>query len=219
MENDFQTRLHDPQNNQSSVNDDSKTVIGGRKAPLGHDISSMPPKKKGFNKKLLLLLLIPVVLILLAVICVAGYFVATKYLDFGGTETTTTVADQRDFSPTEAIDELAMLNLSLSKIQEIEKNVIHTGAAADEERLNRRLIALKHLYTNEFLRDTHSVQNLRNVYLLYSEDFSETQQNAFKWFFSLPDSKQIQYEYVQGGISDFDDFRRKVESEMSNERQ
>ncbi|MBR1449598.1 MAG: hypothetical protein IJ588_12740 [Prevotella sp.] len=174
--------------------------------------SFQQPKKKGFNK---LLLLIPVVFILFIILGVVGYFAVTKFLDFDGIVTETETVEQRDYSPAEALDELSGLNLSLARIQEIEKNVVHTGTTADEEQLNRRLIALKHLYTNEFMRDNHTVQNLRNVYMLYSTDFSQSQQNLLKWFLALPNNKQLQWEYVQGGVQDFNDFKLKVESEMN----
>lgn len=209
MTDDNQTRISNPANDDSSP-----TIMANDVRSNGNTASRrpyIPPKKKGFNK---LLLLIPVVFFLLAVIGVVGYFVVTKYFEIGDVGTTE-IVEQRDYSPAEALDALSGLNLPLTRIQEIEKNVIHTGTAADEEQLNRRLIALKHLYTNEFMRDNHSAQNLHNIYLLYSTDFSTEQQGVLKWFINQPTNVRQQWEYVQGGVQDFTDFRRKLEAEMS----
>lgn len=176
--------------------------------------SHKPLKKKGFNK-LLLLPLIPVVLLLLAGLGVGGFFAGKYVLD--NWETTGESPEQPpiEYSMNEAINALSRLDLSSSDILKIERNVIHTGVPADEERLNRRLMALKHLYSDEFLRNDHTVQNLRNIYLLYSTDFSREQQGVLKWFFNLSAAQQEQWEYVHEGVSSFDDFRQKVEAELS----
>ena len=160
--------------------------------------------------------MIPVIFLLLAILGVVGYFVVSKYLSFDGIEEVNTEeVVQADYPITEAYDKLGDVNLSLRDIQQIEKNVIHNGNATDEDDLNRRLMALKHLYTNEFMRDTHTVQNLRNIYLLYSTDFSVSQQNIMKWFLELPPSQQEQWEYVHGGVQSFQDFRQRVEAEIA----
>ena len=201
MTNDNQTVLH-------SSGDADATVMGQRKA------SYQVPKKKGFNKWLLLLL-IPLIFVLFIILGVAGFFVMKYYVfdeDLKGPEQELV---QNDLSVDEAINKLSGLNLSLTDIQDVERNVIHTGTRDEEERLSRRLIALKHLYTNEFLRENHTVQNLRNIYMLYSTDFSLEQQNTLKWFFNLPPYQQDQWEYVLGNVNDFKDFRQKVEEELS----
>ncbi len=211
--------LNDTRKNEVWIYDDSLASHEEQamQKPAGSASSSQPKTthkkaKKGFNK---LLLLIPVVFVLFIIVGVVGLFVALRHLDFGSSEPDIEVTELRNLSPTEALDALSGLHLSLSEIQEIEKNVVHMGIVADEELLNRRLIALKHLYSNEFLRDNHTVQNLRNVYLLYSTNFSESQQNVFKWFFALPPRQQKQWEYVQGNVQNFNDFRHRVEAEIN----
>jgi len=210
MTDDNQTRMSGP------MNDSNPTIMSRH----GNDLRGsgntakrpyIPPKKKGFNK---LLLLIPVVLFLFVIIGVVGYFVVSKYFEIGDVSTTE-IVEQRDYSPAEALDALSGLDLPLTKIQEIERNVIHTGSRADEEQLNDRLKALKHLYSSEFMCDTHSEQNLRNIYMLHSTEFSMEQQNVMKWFLNLPANSRLQWEYVQGGVQDFSDFRRKMEAEMN----
>lgn len=192
-----QTRLH-------SAGDSEATVMARNKIP------HKPLKKKGFNK-LLLLPLIPVVLLLLVGLGVGGVFVVKSAWD--GSEET--IEDPiRNYSMEEAINALSRLDLSSSDIQKIEKNVIHTGVPADEERLNRRLMALKHLYY-EFQRNDHTVQNLRNIYLLNSTDFSREQQGVLKWFFNLSADQQEQWGYVQESVGNFDDFRQKVEAALN----
>lgn len=208
--------LNDTRKNEVWIYDDSSAPL--EEQVMQKPASSSQPKtpkkkvKKGFNK---LFLLIPVVFVLFIIVGVVGIFVALKHLDFGGSEPDSEVTELRHLSPAEALDALSGLNLSLSEIQEIEKNVAHMGTVADEEQLNRRLIALKHLYSNEFLRGNHTVQNLRNVYLLYSTNFSESQREVFKWFFNLPSRQQKQWEYVQGNVQNFNDFRHRVEAEIN----
>lgn len=212
MADEFETRLHQggtpnqPQMQQTG--NSNQTRMAGARPPF------QPPKKKGFNK---LLLLIPVAFILLIILGVGGFFGVGYFLSKDDTAEEQVERVQQDLSISEALNELAGLNLPLTRIQEIEANVIHTGTSADEEKLQRRLIALKHLYTNEFMRENHSAENVRNIYMLYSEDFSPEQQSMLKWFLNLSADKQRQWEYVQGGILDFSDFRQKVEAEMTRQ--
>lgn len=200
MTDENQTRWH------SSADPDA-TVMARHRTPY------QPPKKKGF-KKALLLLLIPVILLLLAGMGVVAFFVGKHFLFDNNPERPDTELVQRELSIDEALFKLSGLNLSLSDIQNIESSVVHTGVRADEERLNRRLIALKHLYTNEFLREDHTAKNMRGIYMLYSTDFSHEQQNALKWFMNLPSYQQDQWEYVRGNVDNFNDFRQKMEAEL-----
>ena len=215
---------------QPDTGDDlNKTVMSKPKVnnqrPMG---SALPPQKKGFNK---LLLLIPVVLVFLILLGVGAYFGIKAYLtpgETGSTETTEivepeegqqgngTVGQQGDITPAEALDLLAGLDLTLARIQEVEANVIHNGTPDEENLLNRRIIALKHLYTTEFLQPDHSVQKLRNSYMLYSEDFSQQQREVFKWFFAMSTAKKEKYEYLNGSVENFNDFREKMEASVSH---
>jgi len=162
-------------------------------------------------------------LVFLILLGVGAYFGIKAYLtpgETGSTETTEIVepeaGEQGDITPAEALDLLAGLDLTLARIQEVEANVIHNGTPDEENLLNRRIIALKHLYTTEFLQPDHSVQKLRNSYMLYSEDFSQQQREVFKWFFAMSTAKKEKYEYLNGSVENFNDFREKMEASVSH---
>lgn len=162
--------------------------------------------KNGSNKWTLLM---PIVFIALVIMAGVLYFVGEYYFFAEPKEQPKREMVKR-ISTTEAIEKLSGLDLSLSDIQEVERVVIHTQMKDEDERLSRKIIALKHLYSNEFLRNDHTVRNLRNIYMLYSTDFSPEQQEILKWFFSLPQHQQKQWEQVKSGVNDFHDFQQKV---------
>ena len=170
----------------------------------------MPPKKKGINKWLII---IPIILVvLLIVLGGAGYAVYRFVLS--DNPATETVQQPVTLSTSEAIFQLDGLELSLSKIQDVENRVRHDGTTEQEEILRQRAIALKHLYTEVFLPNTHRVQSLRNIYMLHATEFSERQRSVLEWFMNLPARDQEQWEYVQGKVENFVEFRQRVEEEI-----
>lgn len=170
----------------------------------------MPPKKKGLNKWLIIIPIVLVVLLLL--LGGAGYAVYRFVLS--DSPATETVQQPATISTSEAISQLDGLDLSLSKIQEVESHVSHDGTTEQEEMLRQRALALKHLYTEVFLPNTHRVQSLRNIYMLHATEFSERQRNVLQWFMNLPARDQEQWEYVQGKVENFVEFRQRVEEEI-----
>lgn len=174
-----------------------------------------PPRKKGFNK---MLLLIPVaVVVFLLLLGGVGYAV---YSLFSSPSPKTELIEQpTTISTTEGIRMLGELDLSLSKIQDVERRVAHDGTSEQVDYFNRRVIALKHIYTEGFLVDNHRLQSLNSVYMLHATEFSEQQIAVLKWFFSLPPADRRRWEYVQGPVENFVDFRQKVEAEIANKYQ
>mgnify|MGYP002623773579 CR=1 FL=1 len=174
------------------------------KAPL-------PQKKKGFNKWLLL---IPVVLLVLLIGAAGAGYAIYSYLQNADNEPAEEILQPIAIGTGQAISMLDEPDLSLSKIQEVERNAAHDGSAEQEQILKQRVIALKHLYTESFLTDNHRLQSLRNIYMLHSTEYSEQQRQVMKWFFNLPQSQQEQFEFIEGKIENFQDFRQKVEEEI-----
>lgn len=176
-----------------------------------------PPKKKGFNK---LLLLIPVVLLVfLLLVGGVGYAVYRFVLNAEPEQETEVFEQPSTISMSEGIRLLDGLELSLSGIQDVEQRVDHDGTSEQEELFTRRVIALKHIYTEAFLVDNHRLQSLNNVYMLHATEFSEQQVAVLRWFFALPPADRQQWEYVQGPVENFVDFRQKVEAAIANKNQ
>ena len=173
--------------------------------------SPLPQKKKGFNKWLLL---IPVVLLVLLIGAAGAGYAIYSHLQNADKEPAEEMLQPVAISTGQAISILDEPDLSLSKIQEVERNATHDGSTEQEQILKQRIIALKHLYTESFLTDNHRLQSLRNIYMLHSTEFSEQQRHVMKWFFNLPQSQQEQFEFIEGRIENFQDFRQKVEAEI-----
>jgi serine/threonine protein kinase len=182
--------------------------------PTGGKPFQPQPQKGGFNKKWLLL--IPVVLVFLLVLLGGIGYGAYWYYTNHYADEEMIIETETGYSTSEAIEILDGLNLSLSRIQEVERTVYHDGTTEQEEIFERRVKALKHIYTECFLTEDHSVQRLQGVYMLRSTDLSYYQMEVLRWFFNLPASQQRQLEYLQGSIENFTDFREKVEAEIAN---
>ena len=186
-----------------------------------------PQKKKGLK---MACIIIPIVLFFLALIAGVAIFFGYKYYTenssgidimsvinggssdsddgfsaFGGDGESST------YSTYEALDELSDLDLSLSKIQEIERNCLHDGDSDEETMLKARIIALKHIYTEVFLTEEHRLQTLKNIYMLHAGEFSEEQRDVLKNFFSLPTNEQELWEQVEGKVENFEDFVTKMD--------
>ncbi len=172
-----------------------------------------PIKKSGFNK-LWLLLIIPVVLFVLLLIGAGVGYGIYRYVTMD--EETTEVVELQTLSTAEAISILDGVELWSTRIQEIERTISHDGTPEQENLLKRRIIALKDIYNRCFLVDRHSLQSLNGVYMIHSGELSQQQLKILKWFFSLSDNEQQQYEYIEGPIENFVDFRAKVEKEIVN---
>ncbi len=177
--------------------------------------SPMPVRKKGFNK---LLLLIPVaVVVVMLLMGGIGYAVYRFVLDTD--EKTEIISQPSTISASEGIRMLNGLDLSLSKIQEVELRVANDNDPEQVEKFKRRVIALKHIYTEGFLVDHHSLQSLNSVYMLHATEFSEQQVAVLRWFFGLQPADRQRWEYIQGSVENFVDFRQKMEAEIANKYQ
>lgn len=175
----------------------------------------MPVRKKGFNK---LLLLIPVaVVVVMLLMGGIGYAVYRFVLDTD--EKTEIISQPSTISASEGIRMLNGLDLSLSKIQEVELRVAYDNDPEQVEKFKRRVIALKHIYTEGFLVDHHSLQSLNSVYMLHATEFSEQQVAVLRWFFGLQPADRQRWEYIQGSVENFVDFRQKMEAEIANKYQ
>ncbi|MBQ7509807.1 MAG: hypothetical protein IJT53_02705 [Prevotella sp.] len=192
-----------------------ETLNYSRHAAPGPKWPNQPPKKKGFNK---LLLLIPVAVVaLLLLLGGVGY---AAYCFVTSNKAEKEMASQPvTISTSEGLRMLNGLELSLSGIQDIERRVAHDGTSDEEEMFTRRVIALKHIYTEGFLVDHHRLQSLNSVYMLHATEFSEQQVAVLKWFFGLPPAHRQKWEYVQGPVENFVDFRQKMEAEIANRNQ
>jgi hypothetical protein len=186
-----------------------------------------PPKKNGMK---MACIIIPIVLLVLGVIACVAIFFGYKYLsenkpDLDGISIENILngkdSESEDFdepqvlSTYEAMDELGELDLSLSKIQAIENNCLNDGTDDEEQQLKARVIALKHIYTEAFLTEEHSLQSLRNIYKLHAGEFSEEQRDVLKNFFSLPAREQQLWEMVEGKVENFEDFVTKMDEKVS----
>ncbi len=175
-------------------------------------------------------IIIPIVLFVLGIIAAVAIFFGYKYLsenkpDFGGIgiENIINSTDAGDegfdetqaYSTYEAMEELGGLDLSLSKIQTIENNCLNDGSAEEEDHLKARIIALKHIYTEAFLTEEHSLQSLRNIYMLHAAEFSDEQRDVLKNFFSLSTREQQLWELVEGKVENFEDFVTKMDEKVS----
>ena len=179
------------------------------------EMNQVHQKKSGFNKKWLLLLISVVLFFMLLVVAGAGY-AAYRYL-MADEESIETVEIQT-ISTAQAINILDGEELSLSRIQDVEQRVAHDGTTEQENVLDRRIKALKHVYTECFLVKDHSVQRLKGVYMLRSGELSVQQLNTLRWFFSLSPSDQEQFEFIEGNIENFVDFRAKMREEIEKKK-
>ena len=120
--------------------------------------------------------------------------------------------EQRDPSTptTEALEQLSSTDLTMARIQEIERDVIHNGNEEEERELRNRISALKHLYLEGFQSENRTVKSLMNIYVVHSGEFSEQQRQLMVSFFNQPKEKQMQWEMVREKVKSFDDFKSKV---------
>jgi len=173
-------------------------------------MNQQPVKKSGFNK--MWLLLIPVVIIFMLLAAAGVGYGIYRYITMD--ESATETVEIKMLSTNEAISILDSEDLSLSRIQDVENRVAHDGTTEQEQTLERRIKALKHVYTECFLVDQHSLKRLKNVYMLRAGELSDRQLQTFRWFFGLSDNDQQQFEYIEGRIENFTDFRVKMEEEI-----
>lgn len=177
-----------------------------------------PPKK---NKGLkMACIIIPIVLLFFALIAGVAIFFGYKYFSENspGIDIESLINSESSesgftttYSTYEALNELSDLDLSLSEIQDIERNCLNDGDSEEEEALKARIIALKHIYTEAFLTEEHSLQTLKNIYMLHAGEFSEDQRDVLKGFFSLSIKEQQLWELVEGKVENFEDFVSKMD--------
>jgi serine/threonine protein kinase len=110
-----------------------------------------------------------------------------------------------------ALQLLSTTNLTLSRIQEIEKDVKHNGTDKEEKDLKNRILALKHLYVEGFLPDRRTVKGLYNIYVIHSGEFSKQQRDLMIWFFDQPESIKQRWEASAIKPQSFEDFKQIIE--------
>ena len=176
-------------------------------------------KKKGI---ITACILIPVIVVVIGAVGGAGVYLLYNYIS--GNEASVNITElfskqepvedmeavTEVLSTDEAISLLNGLDLSLSRIQEIEEHCVHDGSADDEALLKARLIALKHVYTEVFLTNEHSVQILRNIYTLHARELSPQQRAVLKDFLDRPYNELMDWERMSYKAENFDDFAYRV---------
>jgi len=159
--------------------------------------------------------------ILVLILCLSGViggFFAFNHFTAKKTITEDVVGEDRDvyYITSDAIDRLGACDLSLARIQEIEAHCLHDGSQDEEDELNARIIALKHIYVELFLTEEHSVKRLHDIYALHGGELSKEQQQVFKDFFALSDGKQLLLEIMNERVENFDDFTAKMKQIIIN---
>ena len=110
-----------------------------------------------------------------------------------------------------ALQLLSGTNLTLSRIQEIEKDIKHNGSNEEEKNLKNRIIALKHIYVEGLLPDRRTVKGLYNIYVIHAGEFSKQQRDLMIWFFDQPESIKMRWETTTVKPQSFDEFKQIIE--------
>lgn len=111
----------------------------------------------------------------------------------------------------QALELLSATDVTLARIQEIEKDIKHDGSKEEENKLKDRINALRHLYLEGFNSSQHTVKGLMNIYVIHSGEFSEQQRKLMIWFFDQPSDVQARWEKVTVNPHSLDEFRRMIE--------
>ena len=143
------------------------------------------------------------------VICIGiGIFVYNMLM--GKAKENTEITEPQ--TPTaKALQLLSGTDLTLSRIQEIEKDIKHNGSEEEEKNLKNRIIALKHLYVEGLLPDRRTIKGLYNIYVIHSGEFSKQQRDLMIWFFDQPESIKMRWETTTVKPQSFDEFKQIIE--------
>jgi hypothetical protein len=172
--------------------------------------------KQGMNA----LIIVPIVMLVMLCLGAAFYFFFNHSSE-ASIEEEKLVAEQTAplYTTTEAISMLDDTNISLSLIQNVEANHEHSGTKDEEDLLEARIIALKHIYTEVFLTESHSVKRLRNIYALHATEFSDDQRAILNNFFLLSEKDQLLWETMTGKVENFDDFAAAIDRLITQQPQ
>ena len=110
-----------------------------------------------------------------------------------------------------ALELLSATDLTLARIQDIEKDLKHDGTAEEEKKLKERINALRHIYLEGLHSSQHTVKGLMSIYVIHSGEFSEQQRKLMIWFFDQPSDVQARWERITVDPQSLDDFRRMIE--------
>jgi serine/threonine protein kinase len=176
------------------------------KASKSKTSSSYANRPSGGQKKnLMQWLIIAVVMVLCCVIGAIVYQVLVK------TAEDVMVAKDPQTSTAQALELLSSTDLTLARIQEVERDLKHDGNADDEKKLKERINALRHLYLEGLHSSQHTVKGLMSIYVIHSGEFSEQQRKLMIWFFDQPSDVQARWERVTVNPRSLDEFRQMIE--------
>ena len=146
----------------------------------------------------------------MVVCCVIGAFVSKAL--FGSANNSVEVKEPQ--TPTaQALQLLSATDLTMARIQEIEKDVKHNGTDEEEKNLKSRINSLKHLYIEGLMANHHSVKGLYGIYVIHSGEYSQQQRDLMMWFFDQPESVKQRWERTAVKPHSLDEFKQAVEQE------
>jgi serine/threonine protein kinase len=208
--------VYDEGDEATVIGDNSRPVAGSSKpvsTPVDHSTPTPSRGKKGAahtsgkSKKGGLSTLIMVAVV---VICCAIGFAVYK-LVVGQANKTVEVKEPQ--TPTaEAMQLLAATDLTMARIQEIERDIKHNGTDKEESDLKGRIMSLKHLYLEGLMADHRTVKGLYNIYVTHAGEFSKQQRELMIWFFDQPKPIQMRWEHTTTKPQSLDEFKKMIES-------
>lgn len=111
----------------------------------------------------------------------------------------------------EALELLSATDLTMQRIQEIEKDVKHNGSDKEESDLKSRILALKHIYMEGLQSKQHAVKGLYNIYVIHSGEFSKQQRDLMIWYFDQPENVKMRWESTTITPQSLDEFKQIIE--------
>ena len=124
------------------------------------------------------------------------------------------VIEQHDpQTPTaKAMELLSTTDLTMKRIQEIERDIKHNGTDEDENNLKKRISSLKHLYLEGLQADQPQVRAIYNIYLIHKDELSKQQRELMIWFFDQPENVKQRWEQRTVKPQSLDEFRQIIEA-------
>lgn len=106
-------------------------------------------------------------------------------------------------------------NVTIEEVTCFEKeyNEAHQVDERDEK-ITKRIYALKHLLLGELMIDIHSRDNLVNIYMIHASSFSEEQNEIIKWFTDLDVSQQYEWNVCEK-VTNLQDFKTIVQKKIN----
>jgi len=150
------------------------------------------------------------IIIAVAVICCCGLGAVVYNILIGKAKDKVEVRAPQT-STVDAIQLLSTTDLTIKRIQEIEKDVKHNGTDAEERELKSRINSLKHLYLEGFQSSHHTVRDLYNIYIIHSGEFSKQQRDLMIWYFDQPETVKQRWETITTNPHSFDEFKKLIE--------